>query len=81
MHKYLKKAFFQKMNKKEYKLQICQNSICHINIIVMNNVIIYSLKPVQLEILNIYIKTILTNSFVEFSKSLIYTSIIFFKKT
>ena len=42
---------------------------------------IYSLKPVELETLKIYIKTNLANGFIKFSKSLVEASIFFNKKT
>ena len=39
-HKYLLKTFYNKTNKKEYKLQIWQCNVRHTNIIVMKDVII-----------------------------------------
>ena len=39
-HKYLLKAFYNRMNKKEYKSQIRQHNMRHINIIAMKDVII-----------------------------------------
>ena len=38
-HKYLLKAFYNKINKKEYDLQIWQYNVCHTNIIAMKNII------------------------------------------
>lgn len=38
-NKYLLKVFYYKINKKEYNLQICQYNICHINRIVMKDII------------------------------------------
>lgn len=40
MHKYLLKAFYNKINKKEYDLQICQHNICYTNIIAIKDIII-----------------------------------------
>ena len=39
-HKYFLKAFYNRTNKKEYNAQIWQHNICHINVIVMKDVII-----------------------------------------
>ena len=39
-YRYFLKVFYDKTNKKEYKLQIWQHNICHTNIIVMKNLII-----------------------------------------
>ena len=38
-YKYLLKAFYNKMNKKEYHLQIWQHNVYHTNIIAMKDVI------------------------------------------
>ena len=40
MHKYLLKTFYNKINKKEYKLQIWQHNVQHTNIIAMKDIII-----------------------------------------
>lgn len=40
VHKYLLKAFYNKINKKEYNLQIWQYNICHTNIVAIKNIII-----------------------------------------
>ncbi len=40
VHKYLLKAFYNRINKKEYKSQIWQHNVRHTNIIAMKDVII-----------------------------------------
>lgn len=44
-HKYLLKAFYNKINKKEYNLQIWQYNVCHTNKIAIKDLII--LKKVR----------------------------------
>lgn len=40
VHKYLLKVFYNKTNKKEYKLQICQHNVWYTNIIAMKDIVI-----------------------------------------
>ncbi len=47
VHKYLLKAFYNRINKKKYDLQIRQHNICYTNIIPMKNVIIWEKARVE----------------------------------
>ena len=46
VYKYLLKVFYRRINKKEYKLQIFEHNIRHINIIAMQNAILIVKVPV-----------------------------------
>ena len=46
-YKYLCKAFYGRTNKKEYKSQILEHNIRHINVIAMQNAILIAKIPVE----------------------------------
>ncbi len=46
-YKYFFKAFYNRINRKKYDFQILQYKICHINIIVIKDIIIIAKKDVE----------------------------------
>lgn len=50
---YLIKAFYNKINNKEYKLQIWQHNVQHINIITMKDIIFLDKVEEEKELLKI----------------------------
>ena len=57
-HKYFLKAFYNKTNKKEYNLQICQHNVCYTNIIAIKDRIILEKVKVEEMLLEIITDTI-----------------------
>ena len=47
VHKYFLKAFYEKINKKKWKLQILKHNICYINVIAMQDFILIVKIPVK----------------------------------
>ena len=72
-YKYFHKAFYNKINKIEYDLQIWKHNICHKNTIVMKNVIILKKviekKELLISILDTaaLVKIFQTSSFINFT--------------
>ena len=46
-HKYFFKAFYKRIKKKEYKLQILKHNICYANVITIQDVILIAKVPVE----------------------------------